>query len=275
MPTPTVKRFLFERNRSLREEKPNKPTLSKHLQKIYPIGIHKSTSSGSLSSLSQNSNDSLINSPKFNFDRKASMLTRGIDEPCQRREACPVAVDAGKLSSEETREGNLKRCHWITKGSERLVTHFASLSDQAYVLFHDEQWGVPVYDDEDAFARFDANAVAKMGEKEMIEISSNKKLMLAESRVWCIVDNAKCIMKIVKEFGSFSNYIWGYPRNVPLRTPKSEAISKDLLRRGFRFVGPVIVYSFMQAAGMTIDHLMDCFRFSECLALVESSWEEC
>ena len=63
-----------------------------------------------------------------------------------------------------------------------------------------------------------------------------------------------------------------YPRNVPLRTPKAEAISRDLLKRGFRFVGPVIVYSFMQAAGLTIDHLVDCFRYSECVGLAERPW---
>ncbi|KAJ0098877.1 hypothetical protein Patl1_21008 [Pistacia atlantica] len=89
--------------------------------------------------------------------------------------------------------------------------------------------------------------------------------MLAESRVRCILVNAKCIMKIVNEFGSFNSFMWGYvnykpvinkyryPRNVPLRTPKAEAISKDLLKRGFQFVGPVIVYSFIQTAGLTIN----------------------
>ena len=88
----------------------------------------------------------------------------------------------------------------------------------------------------------------------------------------------------MKEYGSFSGYIWGYvdykpvinrfryPRNVPLRSPKAEAISKDLLKRGFRFVGPVIVYSFMQAAGMTIDHLVDCFRFIDCVSHAERPW---
>lgn len=91
-------------------------------------------------------------------------------------------------------------------------------------------------------------------------------------------------MQIVDEFGSFSSFMWAYvnykpvinkyryPRNVPLRTPKAEAISKDLLKRGFRFVGPVIVYSFMQAAGLTIDHLVDCFRYSECVSLAERPW---
>ncbi|KAK1389856.1 DNA-3-methyladenine glycosylase-like [Heracleum sosnowskyi] len=194
-----------------------------------------------------------------------------------------------------------KVCNWITANS-----------DKVYVQFHDECWGIPVYDDNqlfellamsgmlmdfnwteilkrkdlfrEAFAGFDPSTVAKMGEKEIMDISSNKAIMLAESRVRCIIDNAKCIQRIVKEYGSFSGYIWGYvdykpvinrfryPRNVPLRSPKAEAISKDLLKRGFRFVGPVIVYSFMQAAGMTIDHLVDCFRFLDCVRHAERPW---
>lgn len=91
-------------------------------------------------------------------------------------------------------------------------------------------------------------------------------------------------MQIVRECGSFSSYMWGsvnhkpvinrfrYPRNVPLRSPKAEAMSKDLIKRGFRYVGPVIVYSFMQAAGLTIDHLVDCYRYSECVSLAERPW---
>ncbi|MBA0878063.1 hypothetical protein Goshw_016070 [Gossypium schwendimanii] len=119
-----------------------------------------------------------------------------------------------------------------------------------------------------------------MGDKDINEISSNKAIMLVESRVSVLYPNTQ----IVREHGSFSSFMWGYvnhqpqinkykyPRNVPLRTPKAEAISKDLLKRGFRFVGPVIVYSFMQAAGLTIDHLIGCFRHKECVALAERPW---
>ncbi|KAL4385072.1 hypothetical protein GQ457_15G004460 [Hibiscus cannabinus] len=81
---------------------------------------------------------------------------------------------------------------------------------------------------------------------EINEISSNKAIMLAESRVRCIINNAKCILKA--------------------------SISKDLLKHGFRHIGPVIVYSFMQATGLTIDHLVDCFRYNECLTLAERPW---
>ncbi|KAF5954186.1 hypothetical protein HYC85_007042 [Camellia sinensis] len=170
----------------------------------------------------------------------------------------------------------------------------------------------------ETFAGFDPNTVAKMGEKEIMEIASNKAIMLIESRVRCIVDNAECIVQASNTITtlpspqplpmlppppppllppppthnttqqSLSLKLQHqhhhhqplplpplpplYPRNVPLRSPKAEAISRDLLKHGFRFVGPVIVYSFMQAAGMTIDHLVDCFRFSECVSIVERPW---
>nr|GMD28640.1 DNA-3-methyladenine glycosylase 1 [Ipomoea batatas] len=112
----------------------------------------------------------------------------------------PTPSPASSVPSDDNEE--VKRCNWITKNS-----------DKVYVQFHDECWGVPVYDDQ-----------------------------------------------------------FRYPRNVPLRSPKAEIISKDLVKRGFRFVGPVIVYSFMQAAGMTIDHLVDCFRYKECVNLAERPW---
>ncbi|KAI7989054.1 putative GMP synthase [glutamine-hydrolyzing] [Camellia lanceoleosa] len=115
----------------------------------------------------------------------------------------------------------------------------------------------------ETFVGFDPNTVGKMGEKEIMEIASNKAIMLTESRMRCIIDcqthsaGKFCIIHIVREFGSFSSYIWAYvdykpvinryryPRNIPLRFPKAEAVSRDFLKRGFRFVGPVIVYSFM------------------------------
>ncbi|PKA52983.1 DNA-3-methyladenine glycosylase I [Apostasia shenzhenica] len=137
----------------------------------------------------------------------------------------------------------------------------------------------------EAFAKFDFNIVASMDENDVMAVSSNKDLLLTESRVRCIIDNAKCIQRVSKEFGSFSGYLWGnvnnkpmvnkykYQRSVPLRSPKAEAISRDLVRRGFRLVGPVIVYTFMQAAGMAVDHLVDCFRFAECVRMAHrSSW---
>ncbi|CAN4084710.1 unnamed protein product [Withania somnifera] len=198
-------------------------------------------------------------------------------------------------------EKKLMRCSWIT-----------SSSDKVYVQFHDECWGVPVYDDHrlfellslagllmdftwteilkrrelirESFVGFNAKQVAEMGDKQINELVSNASLMIPEKRVRSIVDNAKCIVKIGKEFGSFSCYMWNhmnykpiinrfrYARNVPLRCPRAEAISKDLVKRGFSLVGPVIVNSFMQASGMSIDHLIYCFRHKECVNLAERPW---
>ncbi|XP_064998776.1 uncharacterized protein LOC135633345 [Musa acuminata AAA Group] len=301
-----------------------KSSLSRHLQRVYPLGIQKSCSILSLSSLSlsQNSNASSLNSSMSSWDPKIPVSVHKLFSSWENSELLAGVIGKGtlgldRLGSSEGREasaddelnkevecaepGSLKRCNWITQSS-----------DEVYVSFHDECWGVPVYDDNqlfellamcgmlidhswteilkrremfrEAFAAFDHILVAKMEEKEIMEISSTKELMLAECRVRCIVDNAKCMQRVAKEFGSFSAYIWGhvnrkpmvnrykYPRIVPLRTPKSEAISKDLVRRGFRLVGPVIVYSFMQAAGIAMDHLVDCFRFGDCVRLAERSW---
>ncbi|XP_042511355.1 DNA-3-methyladenine glycosylase-like [Macadamia integrifolia] len=336
----------------IKEKTTQQSFLSKHLKKVYPLALRRSNSSQSLPSLSlsQNSNDSIgsretinpravdqkvfaslrrLNRTTTPHERAETKLTNlgqqdsrpesngvntgipwvipkimvplhGLGGPPERRETTLLA-NVGKDSTDSNGGVTLKRCHWITKNS-----------DQVYVCFHDECWGVPVYNDNllfellamsgmlmdynwteilkrkellrEYFAQFNPNVVAKLSEIEIMEISSNKTLMLAESRVRCIVDNAKCIVKITDEYGSFSSYIWGYmnykpmisryryPRSIPLRTPKAEAISRDLIRRGFRFVGPVIMYSFMQAAGMTIDHLVDCFRFNECVYLAERPW---
>ncbi|XP_061341408.1 uncharacterized protein LOC133287758 [Gastrolobium bilobum] len=304
-----VRRHALEKSRSVKETRQilNQSFFPKSLKKVYPIGLNKSTSSLSLSSLSlslsQNSNDSSQADSLTPLDENISLALRLISSR-ERREptvAKTVHHHQQQYPTVTTEPGELKRCNWITKNS-----------DKAYIEFHDECWGVPAYDDNklfellamsgllmdynwteilkrketlrEVFAGFDPNTVAKMDEKEIMEIASNKALSLADSRVMCIVDNAKSTMKIVRECGSFSSYIWGYvnhkpiinryryPRNVPLRSPKAEALSKDLVKRGFRFVGPVIVHSFMQAAGLTIDHLVDCYRHSECVNLAERPW---
>ncbi|KAI4373331.1 hypothetical protein MLD38_011465 [Melastoma candidum] len=120
-----------------------------------------------------------------------------------------------------------------------------------------------------------------MGEDEIERVSVDKAVSLAESRVRCIVENAKCIQKASKHsaccVGATVNHKptineYRYTKQVPLRSPKAEAMSKDLRRRGFQLVGPVIVHWFMQAAGMTIDHLVDCYRYAECVNLAETPW---
>ncbi|KAG5068562.1 hypothetical protein JHK85_000939 [Glycine max] len=271
-----VRRHALEKCRSVKETQKvlNHNFFTRNLKKVYPIGLQKSTSSLSLSSislsLSQNSNDSSQADSLTPLDEKISLALRLIS-PRERRE--PTIATSKPLQQQQppsppptTEPGELKRCNWITKSS-----------DKAYIEFHDECWGVPAYDDNklfellalsgllmdynwteilkrketlrEVFAGFDANTVAKMEEKEIMETASNKALSLADSRV-----------------------IYRYPRNVPLRSPKAEALSKDLVKRGFRFVGPVIVHSFMQAAGLTIDHLVDCYRHSECVSLAERPW---
>ncbi|XP_020232737.1 uncharacterized protein LOC109813039 [Cajanus cajan] len=277
----------------------------KQLNKVYPIRLQRSSSTSSLSSLSsslsQNSDDSSITDSLNLVDDNFQFALNLISPHRKRREPGVTNTSHQQHSPYTTELGELKRCNWITKNC-----------DKTYIEFHDECWGVPAYDDKKlfelltlsgllidynwteilkrrgilrhVFAGFDPNTVAKMDEKEIMEIASNKDVLLADCRVRCIIDNAKCIMKIVRECGSFSSYIWGYvnhkpvinryryARDVPLRTPKADTISKDLIKRGFQFLGPVIVYSFMQAAGLTIDHLVDCYRHNECVSLAERPW---
>ncbi|KAL2464353.1 DNA glycosylase superfamily protein [Forsythia ovata] len=186
-----------------------------------------------------------------------------------------------------------RRCAWVTANT-----------DPFYVTFHDEEWGVPAHDDNklfellvlcgalaeitwpailsrrhifrEVFADFDPIAVAKMNEKKIIAPGSPGSSLLSELKLRAIIDNARQVSKVIDEFGSFDKYIWGfvkhkpivgrfrYPRQVPVRTSKADLISKDLVRRGFRSVGPTVVYSFMQVAGITNDHLISCFRFHDC-----------
>ncbi|XP_040996960.1 uncharacterized protein LOC121242979 [Juglans microcarpa x Juglans regia] len=195
-----------------------------------------------------------------------------------------------------------KRCAWLTPNAE-----------PSYAAFHDEEWGVPVHDDKklfellvlsgalaeltwpailikrhifrEVFADFDPVAVSKFNEKMIIAPGSTASSLLSELKLRAIIENARQISKVIDEFGSFGKYIWSfvnhkpivsrfrYPRQVPVKTPKADAISKDLVRRGFRSVGPTVIYSFMQVAGITNDHLISCFRFQECVAAAEGREE--
>ncbi|XP_078436873.1 uncharacterized protein LOC144707566 isoform X2 [Wolffia australiana] len=192
-------------------------------------------------------------------------------------------------SADPTAEHDTKRCSFITPNT-----------DPIYAAYHDEEWGVPVHDvkmlfelltlaeaqvgsdwttilkkREDfrsAFAGFDAELVANFSEKQIVAISS--KFKMESRKIRNVVDNANCILKVNKEFGSLDHYLWGFVnhkpistqysrcRKIPTKTSKSEAISKDMVRRGFRFVGSVVIHSFMQAAGLTNDHLLSCPRRS-------------
>ncbi|GJU78935.1 DNA glycosylase [Tanacetum coccineum] len=283
-----VKRIWEEKCREEAKAINNSRPLVQHLKKAYPFELKKTSSLLSISSLSstlsRNSSGSFTDSSSTVDQAISSVLDLISQKPSTRGVAPTVDVTNVQVlvpqpsSVLENFDESLKRCNWITKTSDKL-----------YVQFHDECWGVPVYmmtrmlTDynwteilrrkelfREAFCGFEPNVVATMGEKEIMDIASNKDIMLVESR-------------IAKQHGSFSGYIWGFvdfkpsinryknARNVPIRTPTAKSISKDLLKHGFRLVGPVIVYSFMQAAGMSIDHL-DCFRFDECVNLAERPW---
>ncbi|KDP38677.1 hypothetical protein JCGZ_04030 [Jatropha curcas] len=196
-----------------------------------------------------------------------------------------------------------KSCAWVTPNT-----------DPCYAAFHDEEWGVPVHDDKklfellvlsgalaeltwpailskrhifrEVFADFDPVAVSKFNEKKIIAPGSTANSLLSEVKLRAVIENARQISKVIDEFGSFDKYIWSfvnykpivsrfrYPRQIPVKTPKADVISKDLVRRGFRSVGPTVVYSFMQAAGLTNDHLIGCFRFQECMNNAAEGKEE-
>lgn len=175
--------------------------------------------------------------------------------------------------------------------------------DPLYVQYHDEEWGVPVRDDallfefliletfqaglswitvlrkrehfRKAFDNFDYEKIALYGESKLDELSQNPGIIRNKLKIKATVTNAKAFINIQKEFGSFSAYIWGFVDGKPIRnahhslselpanTPLSDAISKDLKKRGFKFVGTTVVYAHMQATGMVNDHLTSCFRYTE------------
>ena len=166
--------------------------------------------------------------------------------------------------------------------------------------YHDEEWGVPVHDDRRlfeflilegaqaglswstilnkrenywrAFARFDPKKVARFGAREARRLLADAGIVRNRLKIESTIGNARAFLEVQREFGSFDAYLWAFvggrplqnPRRrmkqVPARTPDSDALSKDLKRRGFRFVGSTIVYAFMQAVGMVNDHLTICFR---------------
>lgn len=178
------------------------------------------------------------------------------------------------------------RCAWCEK-------------DDLYRDYHDTEWGKPVYDDQllfefliletfqaglswytilakrnnfrAAFAQFDYKKVAQYNESKIQELMLDAGIIRNQLKIRAAVSNAIAFMEVQKEFGSFSNYIWkftdGKPidnqpktlRDIPSSTPLSDAISKDLKKRGFKFVGTTVVYAHMQATGMVNDHVVDCW----------------
>jgi DNA-3-methyladenine glycosylase I len=173
-------------------------------------------------------------------------------------------------------------------------------TDPLYQRYHDEEWGVPVHDDRHlfemlilegaqaglswitilrkreayrkAFADFDPQSVAAFDATRIEALLQDPGIVRNRLKIGSAVDNAKAFQKVQAEFGSFDAYLWpfvgGRPRinhpkrlaEVPAVTPEAEALSKDLKRRGFRFVGPTIIYAFMQAVGMVDDHVAHCWK---------------
>jgi DNA-3-methyladenine glycosylase I len=184
---------------------------------------------------------------------------------------------------------NLIRCSWP--------------SDDLSIRYHDEEWGNPTHDDETlfeflilegaqaglswdtilkkrenyraAFDRFDPKKVASYDHRKTKSLMNNAGIIRNRLKIAAAVQNAKAFLKVQEEFGSFDAYIWqftgGSPivnsrrslKQVPASTPQSDAMSKDLKKRGFSFVGTTICYAFMQAVGMVNDHLVICFRYAQ------------
>lgn len=172
--------------------------------------------------------------------------------------------------------------------------------DELYETYHDQEWGVPVYDDRKlfefliletfqaglswitilrkrenfrkAFDGFDYKKIAHYSEDKIQELLQNPGIIRNKLKVRAAVSNAQAFIKIQGEFGSFSNYIWGFVdgkpiknvwetnQEVPATTALSDKLSKDLKKRGFKFVGSTVIYAHMQATGMVNDHTIDCFR---------------
>jgi len=173
-----------------------------------------------------------------------------------------------------------------------------------YIRYHDEEWGVPAHDDQTqfeflilegaqaglswstilnkragyrkAFADFDPVKVARFTRKRVEKLLLDPSIVRNRLKVESTVTNAKAFLDVQKEFGTFSKYIWGFvdgkpiqndfkkDGDVPATSPESDALSKDLKKRGFRFVGSTIIYAHMQATGMVNDHVSDCFRHRPC-----------
>ena len=182
------------------------------------------------------------------------------------------------------------RCAWVT-------------SDPLYRNYHDLEWGVPLHDDRklfellvletfqaglswltvlkkrenfrDALSGFDTEQIAPYDETALAALLNNPGIIRNHAKLQATVENARAFLDVQASFGSFAQYAWGFvggepvvnrwerAAEVPATTPLAASFSKDLKRRGFKFVGPIVVYAFMQASGMVMDHTTDCFRHGE------------
>ena len=201
----------------------------------------------------------------------------------------PVLRCAGHQPKAKRVGADMDRCQWA--------------KTDLYVHYHDSEWGVPVHHDRllfeflilegaqaglswetilkkrdnyrVAFDQFDAAAIATYGQNKRKSLLTNAGIIRNKLKIEAAIQNARMFLAVQTEFGTFDKYIWSFVGNapkqnawksmkqLPAKTPESDAMSKDLKRRGFRFVGSTICYAFMQAVGMVNDHLVGCFRHDE------------
>lgn len=200
-----------------------------------------------------------------------------------------------------TTEGMQTRCGWVT-------------SDPLYLSYHDTEWGVPEDDDRKlfellilegaqaglswitvlkkrehyrrAFAKFDAKKISTFTDRDIAELLANEGIIRNRLKIAATIQNARAFLALQKEHGRFADYLWqfvgGTPKvnawktlkEVPAKTVESDAMSKELTKRGFKFVGSTICYAFMQATGMVNDHIVDCFRYKEVKRQAKESREK-
>lgn len=184
------------------------------------------------------------------------------------------------------------RCPWCLSGN------------QLYIHYHDTEWGVPAYDDRtqfeflilegaqaglswstvlnkregyrEAFAGFDAERIARFGKRDIERLLKNPNIIRNRLKIESAITNARAFLQLQSTGPGFAKHLWSFvggkpivnrfraTSEVPATSPQSDALSKDLKKRGFRFVGSTIIYAHMQATGMVNDHLVDCFRHKEC-----------
>ena len=185
----------------------------------------------------------------------------------------------------------MKRCDWVPE------------ADPLYVAYHDEEWGVPSHDERhlfellvlegaqaglswstilrkregyrEAFAGFDAERVARFGARDVERLLADASIVRNRAKIEAAIANAQATLAVREEQGSLDAYLWSFVggqalrnrwrtlREIPAETAESKTMSKELKRRGFRFVGPTICYAYMQAAGLVNDHVVDCFRYEQ------------
>ena len=189
------------------------------------------------------------------------------------------------------------RCEWVS-------------SDPLYIDYHDHEWGVPTHDDRRlfeaiildgfqaglswltilrkrenfriAFDNFNAQSIGNYDQNKINELLNDAGIVRNKLKINAAVTNARAFLEVKKEFGNFNKYIWQFVggkmkinqfkslQDIPAKTPESDVMSKDLLNRGFKFVGSTICYAFMQACGMVNDHTINCFRYEEVIKLSDT-----